>query len=56
MERSFLSRTESAAQQRASIHDLPPDQVGLAAALRRAFALPAGETERQFHELLQKLC
>lgn len=54
IERSFLQRTEDAVKQ--SIYDLPPAQVGLSAALRRAFALPAGETERQFHELLQKLC
>lgn len=36
--------------------DLPPAQAGLAAALRRAFDLPADETERQFGELLSKLC
>ena len=36
--------------------DLPPAQAGLAAALRRAFDVPADETERQFSELLNKLC
>ena len=35
-------------------NDLPPTQAGLAAALRRAFDLPADE--RQFDELLNKLC
>ena len=41
-----------------SIHwsDLPPAQAGVAAALRRAFDLPADETERKFEELLAKLC
>ena len=36
--------------------DLPPAQAGLAAALRRAFDLPADENERQFEHLLNKLC
>ena len=36
--------------------DLPPAQAGLAAALQRAFHLPADETERQFGDLLRKLC
>lgn len=39
-----------------SFNDLPPAQAGLAAALRRAFTLPADENERQFEELLNKLC
>ena len=39
-----------------SMFDLPPAQAGLAAALRRAFDLPADETERQFADLLAKLC
>jgi len=39
-----------------SLIDLPPSQAGLAAALRRAFRVPADETERQFSELLGKLC
>lgn len=56
IERSFLLRTEDAVKQNASLYDLPPAQVGLSAALRRAFVLPAGENERQFQELLQKLC
>jgi hypothetical protein len=36
--------------------DLPPAQAGFAAALRRAFDLPRDETERQFTELLAKIC
>ncbi|MFL6723282.1 MAG: hypothetical protein ACJ8E7_03980 [Sphingomicrobium sp.] len=36
--------------------DLPPAQAGFAAALRRAFDLPRDETERQFDELLAKIC
>jgi hypothetical protein len=39
----------------ASWTELPPCQAGLAAALRRAFALPADETARKFEELLQRL-
>lgn len=51
---SFLSRTEGM-RRVSSMFDLPPAQAGLAAALRRAFDLPADETERQFAELLSKL-
>jgi len=36
--------------------ELPPAQAGLAAALRRAFTVPADETEREFEDLLSKLC
>jgi hypothetical protein len=54
IEQSFLSRTEGM-RQSASMFDLPPAQAGLAAALRRAFDLPADETERQFAELLSRL-
>ena len=36
--------------------DLPPAHAGLAAALRRAFTMPADETERQFEQLLRKIC
>jgi hypothetical protein len=35
--------------------DLPPEQAGLAAALRRAFTMPADETARMFEELLRKI-
>lgn len=35
--------------------ELPPSQAGLAAALRRAFAMPEDETARKFEELLHRL-
>ena len=50
-----MSRTEGSIRQNISWRDLPPTQAGLAAALRRAYELPADETERQFEQLLQKL-
>ena len=56
IERSFLLRTEDAVKQSPNIYDLPPAQVGVSAALRRAFVLPAGENDRPFDDLLQKLC
>jgi hypothetical protein len=56
IERSFLLKAEDVVKHSQSIYDLPPAQVGVSAALRRAFALPAGETERQFEQLLSKLC
>ena len=55
VEQSFLSRTEGM-RRSSSWTDLPPAQAGLAAALRRAFDLPVDETERQFADLLRKLC
>ena len=55
IERSFMARTEGSIRESISWRDLPPTQAGLAAALRRAYALPADETERQFEQLLQKL-
>ena len=54
IERSFMSRKDDTVR-RAIWSDLPPVQAGVAAALRRAFILPADETERQFEELLRKL-
>jgi hypothetical protein len=39
----------------ASWTDLSPCQAGLAAALRRAFAMPADENARKFDELLRQL-
>jgi hypothetical protein len=39
----------------ASSNDLPPSQDGLAAALRRAFEVPADDTQRRFEELLRSL-
>lgn len=50
-----MSRTEGAIRQSLNWRDLPPTQAGLAAALRRAYTLPADETDRQFEQLLQKL-
>ena len=50
-----MERTEGSIRQNISWRDLPPTQAGLAAALRRAYTLPADETERQFEQLLQKL-
>jgi hypothetical protein len=55
IERSFMLRTEGAIRNSIGWRDLPPSQAGLAAALRRAFALPADESARQFESLLQKL-
>ena len=54
-EQSFLSETEGMRRVSSMFH-LPPAQAGLAAARRRAFDLPADETERQFADLLAKLC
>jgi len=50
-----MARTEGSIRESISWRDLAPTQAGLAAALRRAYALPADETERQFKQLLQKL-
>ena len=55
IERSFMSRTEGAIRDSIGWRDLPPTQAGLAAALRRAYALPADEVDRQLEQLLQKL-
>ena len=49
-----MTRTEGAIRQSLSWRDLST-QAGLAAALRRAYALPVDETGRQFEQLLQKL-
>jgi hypothetical protein len=56
IEKSFMLRTEGTMRQASSLIDLPPGRAGMAAALRRAFHPPADETERQFAELLSKLC
>ena len=55
-EQPFLSRTEGTVSRGSKWIDLPPAQEGLAAALRRAFELPTDETDRQFGDLLRKLC
>jgi hypothetical protein len=54
-ERHFMMRSRGTMERSAGMNDLPPVQAGLAAALRRAFVLPAAETERQFEALLSKL-
>jgi len=56
IKQSFMSRTEGTMKRVSGWMDLPPGQAGLAAALQRAFHLPADETERQFADLLRKLC
>ena len=56
MERSFLAGTRETGNRGRGYHDLSPAQAGLSAALRRAFAPPEGAAERQFEELLRKLC
>jgi hypothetical protein len=50
-----MLRTEGAIRRSISWRDLPHTQAGLAAALRRAYALPADETDHRFEELLRKL-
>jgi hypothetical protein len=55
IERPITSRTNGSMARHVSWTELPPCQAGLAAALRRAFALPADETARKFEELLQRL-
>jgi hypothetical protein len=55
VEQSFLSRTEGSMRRVSDWIDLPPAQAGLTAALRRAFDLPADESERQFADLLKRL-
>jgi hypothetical protein len=55
IERPLQSRTNGSMTRTTSWTELPPCQAGLAAALRRAFAMPADETARKFEELLQRL-
>ena len=50
-----MTRTEGAIRQSLSWRELPPTQAGLAAALRRAYTMPADESVREFEQLLQKL-
>jgi hypothetical protein len=56
IERHHMSRPDGRMSRSISWNELPPAQAGLAAALRRAFTVPADETERQFDDLLSKLC
>jgi len=55
IERPHLARTNGSMTLAATWTDLPPEQAGLAAALRRAFDIPADETARKFEELLRRL-
>ena len=50
-----MLRTEGSIRRSVSWSDLPPTQAGLAAALRRAYALPTDKVGEQFEELLQQL-
>jgi hypothetical protein len=56
IESHFMSRSDGRMFRALNGSDLPPAQAGVAAALRRAFDLPADETERKFEELLARLC
>ena len=55
MNRSYLAGADSEPKRSLGFHDLPPCQAGLSAALRRAFAVPVGNDDRPFEELLRKL-
>jgi hypothetical protein len=55
IERPHASRTNGSMTYVASWTDLPPCQAGVAAALRRAFAMPADETARKFEDLLHRI-
>jgi hypothetical protein len=55
IERPFASRTNGSMSRTTNWTELPPSQAGLAAALRRAFAMPEDETARKFEELLHRL-
>ena len=55
MERLTLSRTDGSMRYVPNWTDLLPTQAGLAAALRRAFEVPADETQRKFEELVRSL-
>jgi hypothetical protein len=55
IERPQVSRTNGSMPHVASWTDLPPCQAGVAAALRRAFTMPADEAARKFEELLHRL-
>ena len=55
MERPQKRRANGAMSRTVSWSDMSPCQHGLADALRRAFVLPADDSERQFDELLRRL-
>jgi hypothetical protein len=51
-----IARTEATMKHMLGWSDLPPTQAGLAAALRRAFDIPADEQAREFEKLLSRIC
>ncbi|HVF37856.1 MAG TPA: hypothetical protein VNA29_07950 [Sphingomicrobium sp.] len=55
IERPLKPRTEDKLNSRIYLTDLPTDQAGLAATLRRAFKAPANEDTCPFDELLRRL-
>jgi len=55
IERPHMSRTNGSMTRMASLTDLPPCQAGLAAALHRAFAMPADDRARELEALLRQL-
>jgi hypothetical protein len=55
IERPHLSRTNGSMTRMVSWTDLPPRQAGLAAALERAFAMPADDRARELEALLRQL-
>jgi hypothetical protein len=55
IERHFMAGPEGRMNRWIGGSNLPPEQAGVAAALRRAFLLPVDEDEREFEELLRKL-
>ena len=55
MDRSLIPKTEGSIRRSVTWKDLPPTQAGLAAALRRAYVLPADEMDEKFAELLREL-
>ena len=55
MERPTSTRTVGSMRYVPNSTDFSPTQAGLAAALRRAFEVPADETQRKFEELVRSL-
>jgi hypothetical protein len=55
-ERHQMSMPDGRMNRSINWSDLPPAQAGLAAALRRAFTVPADGSQRQFEDLLSKIC
>ena len=55
VERSITTGSNGSMSYMTNWTDLNPSRAGLAAALRRAFALPADENARKFEELLARI-